>query len=194
MKKRLSFTLALSLLSIVVSAAAVEQPREFSASMSMKAVEGAYEARIYVSDKKTRLEMPQATMIVRMDRNVSYMLMPQEKMYMEQPVDTGTAARTGGEMPGEIERRSLGKETVNGVASEKFLIRYAAPGAGEQSVYQWLGEQGMPVKTSAVDDTWSVEFTDVKIGPQSEALFEPPSDYKRFEMPNMAEFMNSAGQ
>jgi hypothetical protein len=151
------------------------------------------EARIYTGDKKSRIEMPQATMILRLDRGVTWMIMPDQGMYMEQPVDPKMAAQTSREMPGETERKSLGKESVNGREAEKFLVIYSQAGRTD-SVHQWIDGDGIPVRTAALDGSWSAEFKNVKSGPQPDSLFEPPAGYQKFEMPNVNAMMQQMGQ
>ena len=41
-----------------------------------------------------RMEMPQAVTILRLDRNMSYILMPDQRMYMENPLDMSLVAQT----------------------------------------------------------------------------------------------------
>src|SRR3989338_8637110 len=87
---------------------AAETPKNFSADMIMQGQGLNFQGRIFVSDKKTRMEMPEATMIMRLDKNVSWMLMPSQKMYMEQPIDLTKVAQATGNVPGLIEKQSLG--------------------------------------------------------------------------------------
>ena len=160
--------------------------QQFSADMVMQGPQGAIQAKIYIGNGKTRMEMPQAVTILRLDRNVSYMLMPAQRMYMEHPLDATMVAQTSANMPGELERKPLGKESVNGVSADKFQVAYTAAGR-TQSVYQWIGPQGIPTKMAAVDGSWSVEYRNVQVGSQPDSLFEPPADYQKFAMPNMAD-------
>jgi hypothetical protein len=52
------------------------------------------------------------------------------------------------------------------------------------AVYQWfLDENEFPVKTAAIDNSWSHEYKNIKQGKQPEELFEVPAGYKKFSMP-----------
>ena len=59
---------------------------------------------------------------------------------------------------------------------------------GAHTVYQWM-DGGMPVKVASESGDWSVEYTNIQRGPQPDSVFEIPSDYQAFAMPNMAEMM-----
>ena len=172
------------------SAAAAAPARQFSADMVMQGSQGALQAKLYVGDQKTRMEMPQAVTILRLDRNMSYILMPDQRMYMENPLDMSLVAQTSANMPGETERKPLGKESVNGVSADKFQVTYNEPGKAPQSMYQWMGPNDIPVKRASLDGSWSVEYRNIQVGPQPNALFEPPADYEKFAMPSMADFQN----
>jgi hypothetical protein len=99
-------------------------------------------------------------MIIRADKNVAWIIMPSEKMYMEQPIDKTTAPKTSKEMEGETERVSLGKEAVNGAQTEKFRVTYQNA-KGQESIYQWLTNSGFPVKMEAVDGSWGMEYKNI---------------------------------
>ncbi len=168
---------------------------DFSADMVSTSSGGSFSGKIYVSGEKSRMEMAEAITISRMDKKVAWMLMPAEKMYMEQALDTRTAAGAQEKMEGEIERIAEGKETVNGRATTKYRVTYEAQGKRE-SVFQWLDETAhIPVKTAAVDGSWSMEFKNIETGSQDQALFEIPAGYQKmsFSMPNMADMMGGGG-
>jgi len=155
---------------------------DFSADMLSVSSEGSFTGKIYVSGDKSRMEMPEAITISRLDRKVTWMLMPSEKMYMEQPINARAVAGTQEKFDGELERVSEGDETVNGRHTTKYRVTFEA-GGKQETVFQWI-EVGthFPVKTAAIDNSWSTEFSNIKIGPQDRALFEVPSDYQKFSM------------
>ncbi len=172
------------------SVAAAPAQKQFSADMLMQGSQGAMQSKLYVGDQKTRMEMPQAVTILRLDRGLSYMLMPEQRMYMEHPLDMSLVTQTSTNMPGETERKPLGKESVNGVSADKFQVTYNEPGKAPQSMHQWIGPNDIPIKMASLDGSWSVEYSNIQVGPQPNALFEPPADYEKFAMPNMADIQN----
>lgn len=192
MKRRKKFYVftAWAVLSAAGVAHAAAEPKQFSADMVMQGPQGVIQAKLYVGDRKTRMEMPQAITILRLDRSLSYILMPSQHMYMEHPLDMNMVAQTSTSMPGETERKSLGKESVNGVPAEKFQVTFSQAGQAPQTVYQWTGPNGIPVKIASVDGSWSVEYCNIQAASQPDSLFEPPADYQKFAMPNMADYAN----
>ncbi len=159
--------------------------REFSADMVSQGQGQTMQAKIYVGREKTRMEMPQNIVITRMDRKVSWVIMPSQGMYMEQPMDPNMAARTATKMEGELERTSLGWESVDGKPAEKFRVTYTVNGTS-QMIFQWINKEGFPVKSAAVDGSWSVEYRNIRVGAQPDSLFEVPPGYQKFAMPSMA--------
>lgn len=155
---------------------------DFSADMVSSSPQGSVTMKMYVSGEKSRMEVPGATTISRMDKNVVWMLMPDAKMYMEQAIDPRTAASTQEDVAGEIERTAEGNETVNGRSTTKYRVTFEAGGKRE-SVFQWIDETvHIPVKTAAIDGSWSTEFKNIQTGAQDQALFEIPAGYNKMSM------------
>lgn len=155
---------------------------DFSADMVSSTVDGVFNAKLYVSGDKSRMESDQFTTISRMDKEVIWVLMPEQKMYMEQPIDLRQAASTQEKIKGEIERKVIGPETINGINTIKYLVTIETDGKGA-SVFQWIDETShIPVKTAAVDGSWSSEFKNIKLDPQDQGLFEIPSGYQKMPL------------
>ena len=184
--------LAIAFVFTVTAAAWAAEP-EFSADMNMRTAGQTIQSKVYYSQKKMRYEMPMGISITRMDENVTYILLPSQKIYMKQSIDPTTMAQVGAVSHGEVERVSMGKESVNGRSAEKFRIRYSEKG-GDTNVYQWQDETSFPVKIEALDGSWSVEYSNVQSGHQPDSLFEVPSDYKSFETPSMPGMEGLTGQ
>ena len=167
---------------------------DFSADMVSTSAQGAVKGKIYMSGEKIRMDMPQASTISRMDKKIVWMLMPDQKMYMEQPLDPRMSASVKSKMDGEIERVSQGPEMINGRKTTKYQVTFEVQGHRE-SVFQWIDESiQFPVKTAAVDGTWSSEFNNISSGPQDQGLFEIPAGYNNMtaNMPDMGALMDAA--
>jgi len=165
--------------------------QEFAADMVSRTGNETINAKISVSQDKVRLEMPDMTMIIRNDKKVSWMLIQAEKMYMEYPIDPSRAPKgVSRNFDNEIERVSLGPETIDGQETEKFQVTYTENGA-TASAYQWLKDGQFPVKAEAVDGSWSTEYKNISMAAQPASLFEPPEGYQKMEMPNMGDMMNN---
>jgi hypothetical protein len=168
------------------------QALEFSADVVNMANGRSISGKMYVSQDKVRMEMAGAISITRVDKKIAYVIMPDQKMYMEQPFDPEKVSTATEKMPGELKREFLGGEIVNGRNTKKYKVSYDAEGR-TNTVMQWIDDQsGVPVKTASPDDSWSTELRNLRLGQQDMSLFEMPEGYTKFAMPNMAEMMKRA--
>ncbi|OGX29825.1 MAG: hypothetical protein A2705_00895 [Omnitrophica WOR_2 bacterium RIFCSPHIGHO2_01_FULL_52_10] len=191
MRKKMFNVLSVVFVSMLLPTIRAEA-QEFSAQMISRTGKETVNAKIYVAQDKVRMEMPESVMIIRRDKNLSWMLMPADKMYMEHPVDMSSSPKVSKNFDGEIERVAMGTEAVDGQPAEKFQVTYPEKGKNV-SVYQWLRGGEIPIKVEAVDGTWSMEYEDLKTGPQPADLFEVPAEYEKFAMPGLGEMMKSFG-
>lgn len=159
---------------------------DFSADMVNTSKGGVFKGKIFMAKDKSRMETDDAVTITRLDKKVVWILMPKDKMYMEQPFDPAQAAATKastGKMDNEIERKLLGKEKIDGRMAEKFQVVYQQDGKKE-SVYQWIvPDIKIPVKLAAADNSWTMEYKNIKTSKQPDSLFEVPAGYEKFAMP-----------
>lgn len=140
------------------------------------------QGKMYMAKDRARFEYGGTVNIVRMDKKLVWMLMPSQKMYMEQSLRPENMVSGSERMPGEVERTLLGTETVNGYAANKYRITVQGEGK-RQSMLQWLTVDGsLPVKTAAEDGRWVQEFRNIQMGEPDDFLFEVPPDYKKFAM------------
>lgn len=178
---------ALMICVIVLCSTQLALAVEFSADVVSRAREGSFNGRIFVANDKVRMEMAGLTTITRLDKNVAWVIMPQENMYMEQPLDQRTIAAAREKMPGEIERKFISNEMIGGKPSKKYLVIYELKDRRDE-IYQWLDQATqIPLKTAAVDGSWSMEYKNLSIEPQAESLFEIPARYKKMSIPNMGD-------
>lgn len=183
MKKILALFVFLSMFFTVSAALALD----FSADMVSKAKGKEFSGKIYVTQDKVRTEMAGAVNIMRMDKKIMWVLMPGEKMYMEQPVDPQMAAGAAEKIPGEIERTLLGSEAIEGRPANKYKITYKN-GAIIESILQWSdAATSLPVKVTSEDGSWSMEYKNLKLGAPDQSLFEIPEGYQKFSMPSFGD-------
>lgn len=173
---------------------------EFSADVVRTAMGRQSSGKIYVKDNKVRMEGMRGPMgpgytIVRQDRKVLWMVSPEQKAYMELSMENQghgpgqqalSAERISGDkMPGEISRKELGRETLDGHPCVKSEITYQI-GDQTHTIHQWMAQDiKMPIKTAAADGSWSVEYKNINKGPVSDSLFEVPGDYQKSQMPSI---------
>lgn len=153
---------------------------DFSADIVNTAGGRSFQGKIFVSKQKTRMEMPGAITIARMDEKVAWVLMPAQQMYMEQPINPATLA-TSAKMSGEIERKLIGSDIIEGRKADKYRVVYTDNSGKRWVMLQWfLAGLNIPVKSAAEDASWSMEYKNIKRGAQPDALFEVPVGYKKF--------------
>jgi len=141
--------------------------------------------KIYFTDDKFRMDMksPQnMTMITRRDRKVVWNVMHDQKMYMEMPLRDENRPQVEREFEGEIERKLLGKETIDGHPTEKYLITYMVENSTQQVYQWWATDINFPIKTEDVDGQWRQEYKNINMGKQADSLFEVPAGYKKFDV------------
>ena len=167
------------------------QATDFSADVVNTAAGKTMSGKIFVSRDNIRMEFSEIITITRMDKQVSWMLMPAQKTYMEHPLDTHAAMGTKEKVDGEIDRKMIGNEKIDGQAVRKYLVSYKNQDKSGE-IYQWMRDGlAMPVKTAAKDGSWSMELKNVKFGAQDAGLFELPEGYTKFSMDGM---MGGAGR
>jgi len=181
MKRKIKFILLSGL--FVFSFFNLGFAQEFSADVVSKAQGKITQAKIFVSKNKVRLETPEAISISRLDKKVVYLLMPNEKMYMQIPLEVNNLVVAQEKTDLEIERKFLGKENINGKSADKYRIVYLLNNKRE-SIITWISsDTKLPLKTISEDGLWSQEFKNIKVEKQPDYLFEIPSGYQEFQSP-----------
>jgi outer membrane lipoprotein-sorting protein len=159
---------------------------DFSADVIMTTKDMKSTGTIYFEPNKFRMDMhsPQKmSTITRLDKKVMWSIMPEQRMYMQMPLNLENSPAVEEKMNGEIDRKLVGSENVNGHPTKKYLVTYRS-GDRKEQVYQWVATDiNFPVRTAAVDGSWSQDYKNIKIGSQPGSLFEVPAGYKKFAMP-----------
>jgi hypothetical protein len=166
---------------VVVNALALE----LSADIVSKGGGKVMSSKIFIKDNKFRMEDKESGTIniVRQDLKKSWMIMPKQKTYMEVKIDPTVLPRE--KVKGELERRLIGQETIDGHPCKKYEISYNE-GKSILKSYQWIATDiNFPIKTAALDGSWSMEYKNIRIGPQADSQYEPPTGYQKMTMPSM---------
>ncbi len=183
MKKIFFVLLVLSMFVISIFA------QEFSAEMVTRSKGITTKSKLFAAKDKTRVEMADqksgkvTVIITRADKKVSWILMP-GNLYMEQAYKTENTAVTKDKMAGEVERKLMGKEKINGIDTDKYKITIVQKDV-KSILFAWFDKDGFPVKTADEKETWSSEYLNMKKGKQAASLFEIPNGYTKFTMPKM---------
>jgi len=170
--------------------AAYAVPQEYSAVMKTTASGNTTTSRIYVKKDMQRVETEGSegtVSIVRQDRGVMWVLMPDQEMYMQMPLtDEQKNPLTSGDK-GEVSRVTVGEEEFDGHPCTKEQVTVTDDSGNITNMYQWSARDldGMAVKAEALDGSWTYEMRDIDVEPQDESLFEIPSGYEKMDMGGM---------
>jgi len=180
--------MTVAVVTAVVWCAAGARALQFSADMVSTTREGTVRGKAYVTDNAARIEVPGVgASITRIDRKKVIVLMAAGRTYLEQSLDLKTVASMSEKIEGEVERTHLGNEIVDGRATRKYKA-VTDSGDGRAEMFQWIDDAtGIPIKTADVNGEWSVEYKNLKTGPQAASLFEIPAGYKKLVIPTMDE-------
>lgn len=160
-------------------------PEQFSADIKAKADDTTFSGKIYVGKDKIRIDMPESSLISRLDKDLNWLLFHSNKVYIEVPLLEGDrGGLAAGKVSGEKSRKLISKEKVNGRVVGKYKVVGEHEGK-ELSFYQWVDlDNGVPIKTSSEDGSLSFEYENPKLGSQPEDIFEVPSDFAKMQMPS----------
>jgi hypothetical protein len=181
---------------------------QFSADMlitGMRGPGGSATGKLYYGSMRVRIDMEaaghQSEMITDLQSKTTYMVMPQQRMYMEQkisdmpgrrgapdwkPYDPNNpcASREGTTCKKE------GSESVNGRMCDKWLIT----DKNGRTDTVWIDQKNhIPIKTVSADGT-TVELKNIKEETQSSSLFDVPSGYTKMDMGMMMRGMQGVPQ
>lgn len=168
----------------LVTFGSVAAAQGFSADVyTMSSGKETAQHKMYYTADKMRVETDQAITITRIDKKAIWILRPSEKMYTEQALRLDRGVPTKDPMPGEIERTYLGTETVNGYSCNKYRITVKTPDNNRDTTLTWLTvDTYIPVRVSAEDGKWAVDYRNIVLGEPDPALFEVPRGYHRMSM------------
>jgi hypothetical protein len=175
---------------------------QFSADMKMSGRGGQdMNGKIYFGGQKTRFDMNSSRgemiMINDMAKKVSYMVMPQQRMYMEMSAAMSPMRGRGPRMPdakpydpttpcsadADMTCRKVGAEIVNGRSCDKWEFTSKSDSSKNHTV--WIDQKlHFPIKNvGATGDVW--ELQNLKEGSQDASLFEVPAGYQKMDMGGM---------
>jgi outer membrane lipoprotein-sorting protein len=167
----------------------------FSGDMTSKMSDGkTMNGKVYFSDGKMRMDMNMgghdAVLINDTAKSTSYMLMPQQKMYME--FHAGQNMRGVPKMSDlksydpehpcaqmqDMTCEKQGTETVNGRSTDKWLMTNKKDNSTNTL---WIDKKlHFPVRT--VSKEVQMDLTNIQEGQPSASLFEIPSGFRKFDM------------
>jgi hypothetical protein len=176
------------LVASIFLAGGLARAAQFTATMITKAGGMEIPARIFVKDNKVRNEVQfggqNSIHILRPDKQVVWIILPQQKAYMEMPVTQEAAQKL---MPVTAEQMAkmtkVGSDTINGYACDKYETSMPHQGKPVKITTWVANDLGMPIKVVAADGSFAVDYKDIKPAQLEDSLFEVPKDYKKLNMP-----------
>ena len=180
--------LGVALVTILLLVAGLARAAEFSATMVTKAGSMEIPGKTYVKGNKVRNEVQAAGLasihILRPDKNLMWIVMPQQKAYMEMPITPEAQQKMLALTDNQkAAMKKVGTETVNGYTCDKYETTMSHQGKS-MKVFSWVAtDLGMPIKIVSEDGSFSMEYKDIKPGQVADSLFEVPQDYQKMKMP-----------
>ena len=147
--------------------------------------------RVWASGAKERRELVVSgrrhTVIVRKDRGVTWILMPQQRMYLEQSLGDGGLVRDRFE-GGELAREAQSREAVHGASATRYRVHGTTSEGEAFEALMWMTEQEIPVRVVTGEGRSRVhmELRDLSVGAIDARRFEVPRGFTRFELPAAA--------
>jgi len=191
------------------SAAGFAEPKvEFSADNYVTAEDGKeFKYKMYQAPDKQRMDFEEGgkqSMIIRPDKKVSWVVMPQEKMYLEMSLEEGKAkgpgARNRDISDCSVTQKPSGKEVVNGVDATRSQVDVSCPDGAKYAGTVWMSKEGIMVKMDATAKDGSgtkgrirMELKNLKVGKLAPGTFEVPSGYRLMKMPGMGDYKEMMG-
>lgn len=175
---------------------------EYSAFSVSEFSQGAVKGRVYHKPTMERRETASGGMnmitIMRFDKKVIWMVMPDEQMYMQVPMGR---PRNDDLSAYQMERTVVGPEVLNGVKTTKYKIIMTRPDGSKFGGFTWVTPQGISVKLDAIGmadgskERIKMELSELEVGPQPASLFEIPPGFQLMDMPgmNLEALMNRGG-
>ncbi|MDH4152368.1 MAG: DUF4412 domain-containing protein [Nitrospira sp.] len=170
---------------------------EYSADSTMQTEEGTIQQKIFVTPTKERKEMLTGAgdggiMIFRFDSKVLWILMPSEKMYMENSMAGGQGQRQRDD-PSQwtYEDTAMGEETLSGIRVTKYKTIATSTDGKKYGGFSWRTREGISIKQDLLYKEGNnkkrmlIELTNVQIGRQDPRLFEIPEGFTKLDMGGM---------
>ena len=187
---RTVFTILVGIIFVSV-ASAWEGPKvEYSADSYFETADTVMQGKVYYSPGMERRESvhdgQQTIMIMRQDKKVVWMLMPESKTYNEMKIPE--EGRKDDLSNYEIETTTVGPETVNGIDTTKNKIIMVAPDGSKMGGFGWISKDGIMIKMDAIavengsKQRMKSELKELQVGRQDPALFEIPEGYSKMDL------------
>jgi hypothetical protein len=132
--------------------------------------------KIYIKDNKCRAEKGSTPMytIIRGDKGLLWQVNGAENTYVEAKLTPALKPWTEEKIFGEVSRKEIGAETVDGHPAKKYEVTVKQGGKNDTYLQWFATDIGFPVKVANTNGKWSVEYKNVKKG-APDSVFNLPS-------------------
>jgi outer membrane lipoprotein-sorting protein len=173
---------------IFLLSASLAHGAEFSAKVITKAGGMEIPGKMYVKGEKARNEVQMAghpsVQIMRPDKKVVWVIMPQQKAYMEMSFTKEHEQKMLNiSEQAKAKMKKVGTETVNGYECDKYETTMGPEGKSPKQ-FIWIAPKlGVPIKMVTADGSFSMEYKDIKPEKLEDSLFELPQGYHKMKIP-----------
>jgi len=163
------------------------QAAEFSAQVVSHMGPQKVKGKVYLKGEKLRQEFSmgggKSINIARPDKQVTWVIMPAQKFYVEMPLEETDEAKTMRMPKDKTKMKLVGTETVNGYETDKYETVIKSNGK-TMKFDLWVAKKlGVPIKMVSKDGSYSMEYLNIKEGNVPDSVFEVPSGYRKMSMP-----------
>jgi len=186
---RVIFT-ALCRLTVTSTSYAAQMPIakvEYSADTKMEANGMIMNGKVYHGRDKDRMEMnvggSNTVMIIRTDKKIAWMLMPEQKTFMEMSLEE-SQKKNNDMTQCTVEQKAAGTETVNGIKANKSTVSLTCPDNKGYKGIMWVTKDAIMVKmdVTSTNEGEKVrvvnELSNLTLAKQPANLFEVPPGYQ----------------
>jgi len=168
---------------LVLTVPGMARGAEFSALLLVKDGGKTMPGKIYVLDGKMRQdfidETGQTITIVRPDKHVVWVIIPQERTYMEMPLKIRLPGQFIQIPPQALGKRLVGRDRVSGYEVDQYEVTVPGRAGLEKQTFWVAPKLGLPIKMECRRRHFSLEYTNIKEGGVPARLFNlPPGLHK----------------
>jgi hypothetical protein len=144
-----------------------------------------FRATLFCSAEMWRIEHyasgPVNVTIVRRDKGVIWLLMPQTQRFVTLPLDRDIGFTCQHDFESEHRREFIGTEILQGrpTTVSEVTVR---EGSADVTYYEWRAEDvQIPLRIARKDGRWFADYTNLRVTRLSPQLFELPIRYREVE-------------
>jgi hypothetical protein len=199
----LFFALFLTAAGLPASAQVLGDARvPFSADRVLTVDGRTFEGRVYHTPGRQRheqmLEGVQQVVLLRADRGEGWLVLPSLHSYVEFRFPQALAELSDPSLRGT----PVGQDTVSGMKTTKYRVEHAARDGTSVDGWMWVTREGIVMKLdgtvrprSGKPTPFSMQLSNVRIGPQDMAMFELPQGFMKLPSSALQPLLGSvAGQ